>query len=59
MRLCQIKQSYGKNYRTPDNNLVNATAAEIYQYSHRDRSQALQNLKHQIESAIYVNTIPQ
>ncbi|MBD2545662.1 MULTISPECIES: hypothetical protein [Planktothricoides] len=41
MRLCQIKQSYGKNYRTPDNNLVNATAAEIYQYSHRDpRSQS-------------------
>jgi hypothetical protein len=57
MRLCQIKQSYGKNY--PDKNLVNATAAEIYQYSHRDRSQALQNLKHQIESALYVNTISQ
>ena len=57
MRLCQIKQSDGKNY--PNKNLVNASAAEIYQYSHRDRSQGLQNLKHQIESALYVNTIPQ
>jgi WD40 repeat protein len=57
MRLCQIKQSDGKIY--PNKNLVNASAAEIYQYSHRDRSQDLQNLKHQIESALYVNTIPQ
>ncbi len=57
IRLCQIKQSDGENY--PNKNLVNASAAEIYQYSHRDRSQGLQNLKHQIESALYVNTIPQ
>lgn len=57
MRLCQMKQSYGKTY--PEENLVNATAAEISRYSYRDRSQALQNLKLQIESALYVNTIPQ
>ncbi len=60
MRLCQLKQSDGKSDGKiyPKKNLVNTTAAEIYQYSHRQRSQGLQSLKHQIESALYINTIP-
>lgn len=57
MRLCQMQQQYGKTYL--EQNLVNATTAEISRYSYRDRSQALQNLKQQVESALYVNTIPQ
>ncbi len=57
IRSCQFEQFDESNY--PQKNLVNASAAEISHYSYRERSQDLQNLKHQIESALYVNTIPQ
>ncbi len=40
-----------------ENSFVSATATEIFQCSHRDRSSALQNLKQKIESALYVNTL--
>ena len=56
IRLCSQKKSWGKSYTV--NSLLSPSAGDICQYSHRERSQALQNLKQQIESALYVNTLP-
>lgn len=56
IRFCSLEQSWTKTDTIPS--LVTASAEEIYQYSPRDRSQALQNLKQKIESALYINTIP-
>jgi WD40 repeat protein len=56
IRFCSLEQSWAKTDTIPC--LVTASPEQISQYSPRDRSQALQNLKQKIESALYINTIP-